>query len=37
MSGNWTDYTIDIYGVNMPSSTNIVLSSTQRTNFLKHN
>lgn len=34
MSGSWTDYTIDIYGVNMPSSTNIVLSSTQRANFL---
>lgn len=34
MSSNWTDYTIDIYGINTPTSTNIVLTSTQRTNLL---
>ncbi len=34
MSGNWIDYTIDIFGVNTPSSTNIVLTSTQKTNIL---
>jgi len=34
MTTNWTDYTIDIDGVNTPSSTNIVLSATQKSHFL---